>query len=114
MNTDTHTPDDADLHLPAELGIYAAADVCRAMAGALANLPADSTRSQLRVEAARVETVDASGVQLLIALAGELQQRGLSLQWINPSRALREGAARLGAVATLHLQAGAQGANQAA
>ena len=105
MNTDPETLDAADLHLPAELGIYAAADVCRAMSGALAALPADSTRSQLRVEAARVETVDASGVQLLIALSGELQQRGLSLQWINPSRALREGAARLGAVAMLHLQA---------
>lgn len=95
----------AALNLPAELGIYAAADVYRDMTGALGALSAHPGQDALAIDAHRVEMVDASGVQLLLAFAAELHERGLSMQWIAPSRALRESVERLGVAGMLHLHA---------
>lgn len=93
------------LNLPAELGIYAAADVYREMTGALGAMSANPQHDSLAIDAHRVEMVDASGVQLLLAFAAELHERGLSMQWIAPSRALRESVERLGVAGMLHLHA---------
>jgi ABC-type transporter Mla MlaB component len=105
--TGTLTLDPVSLSLPAELGIYAAAEVYRDMTSVLDALAAHPEQDALHIDAHRVDMLDASGVQLLVAFTGELHGRGISVQWVAPSRTLRDSAQRLGVSGVLHLHADA-------
>ena len=105
--TGTLTPEPVALSLPAELGIYAATEVYRDMTSVLDALAAHPEQDALNILAHQVDMLDASGVQLLVAFAGELHGRGVALQWIAPSRTLRDSAHRLGVSGMLHLHADA-------
>jgi len=105
--TGTLTPDPVSLILPAELGIYAAAEVYRDMTRVLDALTAHPDQDALHIDAHRVDMLDASGVQLLVAFTGELHGRGISVQWVAPSRTLRDSALRLGVSSVLNLHADA-------
>ena len=103
--TDTLTHEQVALSLPAELGIYAAAEMHRDMTSVLDALTAHPEQDALNIDAHRVDTLDASGVQLLVAFTGELHGRGISVRWVSPSRALQVNAQRLGVSSMLHLHA---------
>ena len=103
--TDTLAHEPVALSLPAELGIYAAAEMYRDMTIVLDTLTAHPQQDALSIDAHRVDTLDACGVQLLVAFTGELHGRGISVQWIAPSRTLRDRAQRLGVCGMLHLHA---------
>jgi len=82
------------LALPAELTIYAVADAARAWQPWLDRDPA---AERLAVDASGVADIDGAGVQLLMALANALQQRGRALELVAPSAALAAACTRLGA-----------------
>lgn len=78
--------------LPAELTIYAAAELRAAW---LPWLDAEAD-APLELEAGAVDQIDAAGLQLLIALWQALLQRGRTLRLIEPSLALRSACEELG------------------
>ena len=85
----------APLRLPADLTIYAVAELqpqWLAWMSALASRGEDSAD----VDAQGVEQVDAAGLQLLVSLQRTLVDRGLRMCLRQPSRALREGCDTLG------------------
>lgn len=84
--------------LPTELTIYAVSQLRQRW---LAWLDAAPDAAQCRVAAAAVDQVDAAGVQLLLALARSLAERGAGLRLVEPSAPLREACAALGAAALL-------------
>ncbi|MEO7335458.1 MAG: STAS domain-containing protein [Caldimonas sp.] len=84
--------------LPADLSIYSATET---RAGWLAWLAAESSGfpadvSCVDLDGNRVDVVDGSGVQLLLALSRTLRERGLALRLTAPSGALRTACAALG------------------
>ena len=62
----------------------------RAWRGALASATA------VRIDAGRLEAVDAAGVQLLLAVRREAARRAIGFEWAGVSQALRRNAATLG------------------
>jgi anti-anti-sigma regulatory factor len=95
------------LHLPEEFGIYAAGELHRSLKSALdAHQLAhgDGTAIPLRIGARAVETVDASGIQLLIAVSAQLRSVGHRLELVDPSHVLRKGIERLAAGSLLNLE----------
>lgn len=103
MTLDPSVNEPAHLRLPEELGIYAAADLGRAMAALLAAPGEPSAATAVRIDTTAVQTVDTSGVQLLIAFVSELTRRGLAWQWSGASRPVHEAAQRLGVLGLLKL-----------
>lgn len=59
--------------------------------------------AEIEIDASRVQSIDTAGLQLLAALVREARARNLVLRWRAPSKALREGAARLGLGPVLRL-----------
>ncbi|MFZ9407139.1 MAG: STAS domain-containing protein [Burkholderiaceae bacterium] len=90
-----------DFTLPSEFGIYAAAQTQQALAAALTGWPEEGQRTVLGLKGDAVETLDASGVQLLMALHRSLDARGLELRILDASDPLRHGLERLGTRALL-------------
>lgn len=86
----------ADYSLPAEFGIYAAAQTQQELQAALAVWTQDGDRTSVNLIGSAVESLDASGVQILIALHRSLTERGLQLQIRNASVALHQGLQRMG------------------
>lgn len=84
----------AHIELPEEFNIYAAAGLHGQMLTCLNGAP----DGDITVQGAQVAELDASGVQLLVALAHECRARGLTLKLTEPSAALT------GALASLGLQ----------
>lgn len=80
--------------LPAEVGIYAAAELRAQWLALLAGLPPGGGTVEL--DSSGVEQIDAAGAQLLLALAHALKVRGGSLQLARPSRTLVDGCKVLG------------------
>lgn len=80
--------------LPAELTIYAVAEAARAWQPWLDLNP---QAERLAVDASAATDVDGAGVQLLIALANALHQRGRTLELLAPTAALVHACTRLGA-----------------
>lgn len=88
--------------LPAEMTIYTVADChARCLAWA-AEPPAEAAPEPLCVDAAAVEEVDASAVQLLLALDKSLARQARRLALVNASAVLREACSLLGAGGLLH------------
>jgi ABC-type transporter Mla MlaB component len=77
------------LALPAELTIYAAAELHAAWRAWL-------EQGGQRAEGSAVEQVDGAGVQLLLSLQRAMAARGRRLEIQAPSRVLAEGCATLG------------------
>lgn len=92
----TDTKAEAAPALPSELSIYTAADTCAAWRSWLASLSAPGADAP-PIDASAVDVVDGAGVQLLLALARSLRERGLALHLAAPSAALREACEALGA-----------------
>lgn len=90
-----------DFVLPAELGIYCAAQTQQALIGVLSSWPSDSPRTTMGLRGDAVETIDASGVQLLLSLHRSLEARGLQLQIFGASDPLRHGLDRMGTISLL-------------
>jgi len=86
----------ADYSLPAEFGIYAAAQTQQELQAALAAWTQDGDRKTVSLAGSAVESLDASGVQILVALQRSLTERGLQLQICNASAALHQGLQRMG------------------
>ena len=83
--------------LPTELNIYgvsACADQARRWLAEVDSRPLDQA---LVLQADQVEEVDASGVQLLLALSISLEERGRPLQLQQPSAPLQRALRLLGA-----------------
>ncbi len=80
--------------LPAELSLPTVAQVRGDLLAWLDAAPADGP---LRVDAQRVDEVDAAGVQLLLSLAASLAARGRSLRLVAPSAPLVSACQALGA-----------------
>lgn len=96
---------DCHLTLPAELGIYAAGDLHRALSQLLDGLASDSgLPTTVRLDARQVETVDAAGIQLLLAFAADVHARGLTLALVTPSAVLQRGLERIGADHAFNLE----------
>ncbi len=89
--------------LPAELSIYTAAETRAAWLAWLASedAAAGQVDPTIAVDASAVDVIDGAGVQLLLALARTLHERGTGLAFSAPSRVLQEGCAALGADALL-------------
>ena len=105
--------DTIDFELPDEVGIYEVGELYRELAGVLQafiNGTGSSGRHALRLGAKRVAMIDTAGLQLLLAVAAELQSRGLTLHLIAASSPLRDVVDRLGANALLELPPLAQAA----
>jgi anti-anti-sigma regulatory factor len=105
--------DTIDFELPDDVGIYEVGELYRDLGGALQafiDATGSSGRHTLRLGAQRVAMIDTAGLQLLLAVAAELQSRGLALRLITPSSALRGVVDRLGANALLDLPPLAQAA----
>jgi anti-anti-sigma regulatory factor len=85
--------EDAPLVLPAELTIYVVDEL---MTQWLPLLEATDAPPELTVDAARVEQVDAAGVQLLVALGVGLARRHRQLRLRSPSAPLADACRRLG------------------
>jgi anti-anti-sigma regulatory factor len=98
--------DTIDFELPDDVGIYEVGELYRDLGGVLQAF-IDATGSS---GAQRVAMIDTAGLQLLLAIAAELQSRGLALRLIAPSSALRGVVDRLGANALLDLPPLAQAA----
>lgn len=78
----------------------------------IADLPAvkDALRAALAapgvaLDGGAVERVDTAALQLLAVFRREAAARGVAVQWLGASAALRDGADRLGLVQTLELPA---------
>lgn len=100
--------------LPAELTIYAVGDLvalCRRWLDQddAAAAAAQAASSPFVLQAGAVAEVDAAGVQLLIALANSLAERGRRLALQGPTPLLCQALERLGAQALLAPAAGAEG-----
>ncbi len=80
--------------LPAELTIHAVADTARAW---LSWLDDAADGAPLAIDASTTADVDGAGVQLLVALANALRQRGRALELQAPSAVLADACLRLGA-----------------
>lgn len=105
--------DTIDFELPDDVGIYEVGELYRDLGGALQafiDATGSSGRHTLRLGAQRVAMIDTAGLQLLLAVAAELQSRGLALRLIAPSSALCGVVDRLGANALLDLPPLAQAA----
>jgi anti-anti-sigma regulatory factor len=105
--------DTIDFELPDDVGIYEVGELYRELGGVLqtfVDATGSSGRHTLRLGAQRVAMIDTAGLQLLLAVAKELQSRGLDLHLIAPSSALRGVVDRLGANALLDLPPLAQAA----
>ena len=98
------------LHLPAEFGIYAVGELQRTLKSALDAIEPnrDEAAPPVRIGARAVETVDASGIQLLIAVAAHLHAIGHRLDLVDPSVVLRKGIERLAAGSLLEPQSAAE------
>jgi len=90
-----------DFVLPAELGIYAAAQTQQALMEVLSAWSPDNPRAAMVLQGDAVETIDASGVQLLVSLQRSLEARGLQLQIVEASDPLRHGLDRMGTLSLL-------------
>ena len=89
--------------LPAEVGIYTAAELRSQWLMQLAGLPADGACVEL--DGSGVEQFDAAGAQLLLALAHSLKLRGGALQIAAPSEKLVDGLRVLGLAELLEVTA---------
>lgn len=87
-------PSHPPLALPAELTIYAVAELHPQWLNWLATL--DGHADAAHVDATAVDQVDAAGLQLLLSLQRTLDARGCRLQLGEPSAALRQGCESLG------------------
>lgn len=87
----------SDYSLPAEFGIYAAAQTQHELLSSLIAWAQDSDRKTVRINGAAVDSLDASGIQILMALHRSLCERGLNLQICDASTVLHQGLQRLGA-----------------
>lgn len=85
-----------DYRLPTEFGIYAAAQTQQELQSALKVWAQDGDRKVVSLGGSGVESLDASGVQILIALHRSLNERGLQLHLSRPSTALHQGLQRMG------------------
>jgi ABC-type transporter Mla MlaB component len=83
----------AALQLPAELTIFAVAELREPWQAWLSTLP---PATQAAVQAEAVDEVDAAGLQLLLSLQRSVSAAGHSLHLLQPSHALREGCEALG------------------
>ena len=97
-NSEVVTPDTwaEDYNLPADFGIYAAAQTQQELQTALKLWIQDSDRRIVNLTGSAVESLDASGIQILIALQRSLAERGLQLHLNHPSTALHQGLQRMG------------------
>lgn len=86
----------ADYHLPAEFGIYVAAQTQQELNAALTVWMQEGDRKTVSLAGSAVESLDAAGVQILIALHRSLTEHGLQLQICNASAALHQGLQRMG------------------
>ncbi len=84
--------------LPAELTIYGAGELRAALLERLAAEAADAA-GPFALDASGVAEVDAAGVQLLVALARSLAERGRALRLDEPSAALVAACEALGLAA---------------
>lgn len=82
--------------LPQELTIYAVSELRSAWLDWLTALPEGTAESAVQLDAAAVDTVDAAGLQLLVALRRSLQAQGWRLSVTPASTALREACSVLG------------------
>lgn len=83
--------------LPAELNIYAVSGCADQGRRWLADVDRSPPGQALRVQADQVEEIDASGVQLLLALSISLEERGRTLLLQQPSAPLQQALRLLGA-----------------
>jgi ABC-type transporter Mla MlaB component len=90
------------LALPAELTIYTVGELHPQWLTWLQQGPADAVAD---VVASDVEQVDGAGLQLLLALARGVAERGRTLRIGSPSAVLRSGAAALGLTGWLQAHA---------
>lgn len=88
--------------LPAEVGIYTAAELRTHWLAQLAGLPPGG--SAVELDGSAVEQFDAAGAQLLLALSHALKARGGALQVAQPSQALVDGCRVLGLSDLLEVQ----------
>jgi len=70
--------------LAGDLDIYVAAEARVALLEALAQ------EADMTLDLSTVESVDAAGVQVLLAARRSAEEQGLSLRWVNPSRAITD------------------------
>lgn len=89
------------LCLPAELTIYSVGEWAPRLRAHLANAPDGDGCNGLWIDAAALQEVDASGVQLLLALANTLAREQRVLQLAAPSEPLVCACNALGASALL-------------
>lgn len=84
-------------HLPAELTIYTASELCAQARTWLAE-GADDTgdAAAWALQASAVDQIDAAGVQLLLSLARSLEGRSQALRLTQPSAPLMDACAALG------------------
>jgi ABC-type transporter Mla MlaB component len=94
------------LTLPSELTIYTVGELRPAWLAAVAEAPGDAAAGEevCRVEGAAVDSVDAAGIQLLVALVNYLAARHRTLQLVDPSRPLAQACETLGLSGLLALQ----------
>ncbi|MEH6823925.1 MAG: STAS domain-containing protein [Motiliproteus sp.] len=83
--------------LPAEMGIATASELKQTLHGLL------ESEQCLDLDAAAVVRVDASTLQLLLALVNEADLRQLQLRWLNISAELKVSAELLGLTDSLKL-----------
>ena len=96
----------APLQLPAELTIFAVAELRVPWPAWLSGLPG---AAQAAVQAVAVDQVDAAGLQLLLSLQRSAAARGHGLQLLQPSPALRSGCQALGLEGWLYSHAADEG-----
>ena len=70
-----------------------------------ATLDAALATAAVALDGGAVERIDTAALQLLTVFRREAAARGVAVEWLGASEALRDGAARLGLARTLELPA---------
>ncbi|WP_044410676.1 STAS domain-containing protein [Thiomicrospira microaerophila] len=79
------------IQLPESLTIHYASEQMVAMKKAIAD-----ASGELTIDASALETIDTSGIQLLLVVVESLAEKGLKLRWLNPSELFVSSVANLG------------------
>lgn len=80
-----------EMELPAELVIRTVAEAKEELCAVL-----DGGATQVSLRAADLVRVDTAGAQLLYAFCREAEQRGIVVQWLEPSEAVTDAAKAMG------------------